>query len=58
MIIHVAYGALLAIGFHIGGKVSDRWGLGPKDRNRIKVYKHRGEGRNTGEHVAKFYGML
>lgn len=56
MIIYVAYGALLAIGFHIGGKVSDRWGLGPRDRSRIEM--HRGEGRNVGKYVTKFYGAL
>ncbi|MDP8263131.1 MAG: hypothetical protein P9M13_07500 [Candidatus Ancaeobacter aquaticus] len=56
MIEYLAYGVLLTIGFHIGGKISKKCGLGPNDDKRVKLHKYKGQGINTKTYVSKLYG--
>lgn len=51
MIEYLAYGVLLSIGFHIGGKISRLYGLGPKEKKKTKIFK--GVGINTKTYVSK-----
>ena len=51
MIEYVAYGILLSIGYHIGGKIAKKYNLGPKNEKKVKLYK--ATGRNTKEYLAK-----
>ena len=54
MIEYLAYGVLLSIGFHVGGKVAHKYGLGPKEKKRVKLLK--GVGIKTKLYVSKFQG--
>lgn len=54
MFVYIAYGILLTIGYHIGGKISKRLGLCPKDEKKVKIY--RGSAINTESHVSKLEG--
>ena len=56
MIQYIAYGIFLAIGFHIGGKVSMKLRLGPKNKSKVELNK--GEGIRTNDYVSKFYGGI
>ncbi len=57
MIEYVAYGILWAIGLHLGGKVADRYRLGPEDKARIRIY-NKYAGYKTRSHVARLYTGL
>ena len=55
MIEFVGYGILLAIGFHLGGKISKKLGLGKLDKTTGELGK--GEGINTRKYVSKIHGV-
>lgn len=54
MIEYIAYGALLAIGFHLGGDLSNKYGLGPRQKKRVKHLK--GVGLRTKALLSKLQG--
>lgn len=56
MIEYLAYGMLLAFGFHIGGKVAKKYGLGPRENKKVKILK--GVGINTKTYVSKLQGGM
>lgn len=54
MIEYIAYGMLLAIGFHLGGNISNTYGFGPRQKKRVKLYK--GVGLHTKTLLSKLQG--
>lgn len=56
MIEYIAYGVLLAIGFHLGENISNKYGLGPRQKKRAKLLK--GVGIQTKTLLAKLQGGL
>jgi hypothetical protein len=51
MIQYVGYGVLLAIGYHIGGKIARKLGMGTLNKNVAAL--RNGEGINTGKYRSK-----
>jgi hypothetical protein len=54
MIEYLAYGVLLAIGFHLGGKISKKLNLSPKNEKKTRMLK--GTGLKTKTFMSKLGG--